>query len=169
MVDVIAIIERFCTWVENTRMAAAIRTSTWLFPTVETIHVLAITLVVGSIAMFDLRLLGLAYRDRSVSELRREILPWTWTSFACAVVAGFLMFSSDATKYFEDLPFRLKMVTLLLLGVNAAIFEFGTYRGVARWDGERNTPLAAKFAGGISLVLWILVVGFGRWIGFTKQ
>lgn len=163
------IVPQFCAWLENTRMAAAIRTSTWLFPTIESIHVLAITLVVGSVAMFDLRLLGIAYRDRSVTELHREILPWTWASFACAVIAGSLMFSSDATKYSENGPFRLKMLTLLLIGINTAIFEFGAYRGVARWDREKGTPLSAKLAGGISLVLWILVVGFGRWIGFTKQ
>jgi hypothetical protein len=163
------IIPQFCSWLENTRVAAAIRTSTWLFPTIESIHVLAITLVVGSVAMFDLRLLGIASRDRSVRELHKEILPWTWTAFACAVVAGTLLFSSDATKYYEDGPFRWKMLTLLLAGLNTAIFEFGAFRGVSRWDNEKKTPLAAKLAGGISIVLWILVVGFGRWIGFTKQ
>jgi hypothetical protein len=163
------IIPQFCSWVENTRIAGAIRTSTWLFPTIESIHVLAITLVVGSVAMFDLRLLGIASRDRSVTELHKEILPWTWTAFAVAVVAGSLMFSSDATKYYQDGPFRWKMVTLLLVGLNTAIFEFGAFRGVSRWDKEKKTPLAAKLAGGISIVLWILVVGFGRWIGFTKM
>lgn len=163
------IIPQFCSWLENTKMAAAIRTSTWLFPTIESIHVLAITIVVGSAAMLDLRLLGIASRDRSVTEVHREILPWTWASFACAVVAGFLMFSSDATKYYQDGPFRWKMFTLLLVGLNAAVFEFGPFRGVSRWDSEKKTPLSAKLAGVISLVLWVFVVGFGRWIGFTKQ
>ncbi|MGA9883961.1 MAG: DUF6644 family protein [Candidatus Acidiferrales bacterium] len=163
------IIPQFCSWLENTKMASAIRTSTWLFPTIESIHVLAITFVVGTVAMFDLRLLGVASRDRGVTEMHREILPWTWASFACAVIAGSLMFSSDATKYYEDGPFRWKMMTLLLVGLNTAIFEFGAFRGVARWDRGEKTPWAAKLAGGASLVLWILVVGFGRWIGFTKQ
>lgn len=163
------IIPQFCSWVEQTRVAAAIRTSTWLFPTIETIHVLSITLVVGTVAMFDLRLLGIASRDRRVTELHREILPWTWAAFACAVIAGSLLFSSDATKYYQDGPFRWKMLTLLLVGLNTAIFEFGAFRGVSRWDNEKKTPLAARMAGGISIVLWILVVGFGRWIGFTKQ
>lgn len=150
-------------------MAADIRTSTWLFPTIESIHVLAVTMVVGSIAMFDLRLLGIASRDRSITDLHKEILPWTWAAFACAVVAGSLLFSSDATKYYEDGPFRFKMLTLLLIGFNTAIFELGAFRGVARWNSDKKTPLPARLAGGISIVLWILVVGFGRWIGFTKQ
>lgn len=163
------IVPQFCSWLENTRVAAAIRTSTWLFPTIESIHVLAISIVVGSIAMFDLRLLGIASRDRGVTELHREILPWTWAAFACAVVAGSLLFSSDATKYSQNGPFRLKMLTLVLIGLNTAIFELGAFRGVARWNSEKEPPLSARLAGGISLVLWILVVGFGRWIGFTKM
>jgi hypothetical protein len=163
------IIPQFCSWLENTSMASAIRTSTWLFPTIESVHVLAITMVVGSVAMFDLRLLGIASRDRSVTELHKEILPWTWVAFGCAVVAGSLLFSSDATKYYVNGPFRMKMLVLLLIGLNTAIFEFGAFRGVSRWDHETKTPLAARLAGGISIVLWILVVGFGRWIGFTKM
>jgi hypothetical protein len=162
------IIPQVCSWIYNTRVAAAIRTSTWLFPTVESIHVLAIALVVGSAAMFDFRLLGIALRDRSVSEVHQEILPWTWASFAVAVVAGSLMFSSDAVNYYENAQFRLKMITLLLVGLNAAVFEFGVFRRVARWDREKRTPIAARFAGAISLVLWVLVVGLGRWVGFTK-
>lgn len=167
MVD--TIIRQALHWAESTRTASAIRTSTWLFPTIETIHVLAITLVVGSVAMFDLRLLGIAYRDRSIAEMHRDILPWTWVSFACAVIAGSLLFSSDATKYSENGPFQMKMLALLLIGLNTAIFEFGAFRSVSRWDREKSTPMSAKLAGGVSLVLWVLVVGFGRWIGFTKQ
>lgn len=162
------IVPEFLTWLENTHVATAIRVSTWLFPTVETIHVLSIVIVVGSITMLDLRLLGLASRDRSVSELHREIIPWTWASFACAVIAGSLLFSSAATKYYVNTPFRLKMMFLLLIGVNTLVFELGTFRNVESWDREKRTPLSARLAGGISIVFWICVVACGRWIGFTK-
>jgi hypothetical protein len=159
---------RLCAWLESTRMAAAIRESTWLFPTIETLHVLSILVVVGSITMFDLRLLNLSSRDRSVTEVSEEIMPWARISFIFAVIFGGLMFTSSATKYYHNFPFRMKMLALLIAGVNVAIFEFWTYRGVARWNREGPIPLAAKLAGGLSLVLWIFIVGFGRWIGFTK-
>ena len=159
---------RLCAWLESTQVAGAIRESTWLFPTIETIHVLSIVLVVGSIAMFDLRLLDLASRDRSVTEVYDDVMPWTRASFVCAVIAGSLLFSSSATKYYANIPFRLKMLTLLLAGINTAYFEFWTRRGIAAWDRAPRTPRAAKLAGGISLVLWITVVACGRWIGFTK-
>jgi hypothetical protein len=162
------LIPQFCAWLENTPVAAAIRQSTWLFPTIETIHVLCIVIVVGSISMFDLRLLGIASRDRGIRELYDEVLPWTWASFICAAIAGALLFSSAATKYYHNFPFRMKMLLLVLAGLNTAIFQFGTYRGVDSWDRDGRIPLGAKLAGALSLVLWIGVVGFGRWIGFTK-
>jgi hypothetical protein len=159
---------RFCAWLESTHMAAAIRESTWLFPTIETLHVLSILVVVGSISMFDLRLLNLASRDRSITEVYEEIMPWARASFIGAVIFGGLMFSSSATKYYHNFPFRMKMLMLLIAGVNVAIFEFWTFRGVASWNRKGPIPVAAKLAGALSLVLWIFVVGFGRWIGFTK-
>jgi len=162
------LIPEICTRLQETRVAAAIRESRWLFPTIETLHVLAIGIVVGSITMLDLRLLGLASRDRGVYEVHEEVLPWTWTSFVCAAITGPLMFSSDAVKYYGNIQFRAKMLLLALLGMNAAIFEFGVFRGVANWDRGR-IPAAAKLAGGVSLVFWICVVTLGRWIGFTTS
>jgi hypothetical protein len=162
------LILRFCAWLESTQVATAIRESTWLFPTIETIHVLSIVLVVGSIAMLDLRLLDLASRDRSVTDVYEDVMPWTRASFVCAAIAGGLLFSSSATKYYHNVPFRIKMCVLLLAGLNTAYFEFWTRRSIADWNHAARTPRAAKLAGGISLVLWILVVACGRWIGFTK-
>jgi hypothetical protein len=159
----------FCAWLENTAVASHIRQSTWLFPTIETIHVLSIVLVVGSIGMLDLRLLNIASRDRSISELHDEVLPWTRASFVFAAIAGLLLFSSNATKYYHNFTFRMKMLSLLLAGINAAYFELRTYRGVAAWDRGPRIPLAAKLAGGLGLVLWIAVVAFGRWTGWFTQ
>lgn len=162
------VIAHFCAWLQSLPFAQAIRQSTWLFPTIETIHVLFIVLVVGSIGMFDLRLLNIASRDRTVADLHKEIMPWTWASFACAVVAGFLLFSSDAVKYSHNIPFRIKMSLLLLIGLNTAFFQFSTFRDVATWGAGGRTPLAAKLAAAFSLFFWVAVVACGRWIGFTK-
>lgn len=162
------VIPEFCAWLENTAVGTAIRQSTWLFPTIETMHVLATVIVVGSVTMLDLRLLNLAYRDRSIREVHEDVLPWTWSSFAVAAVAGSLLFSSSATKYYHNGPFRAKMVLLVLIAINAAIFELGAYRRVVSVDGESRIPSAAKVAGAVGIALWIGVVACGRWIGFTK-
>ena len=155
-----------CQWLQDLSFPTNIRESEWLFPTIETVHVLALVLVVGSILMVDLRLLGIANRGRSVRAVTAERLPVTWAAFAVAAAAGALLFSSKAVTYFDDFPFRLKMICLVLAGVNMAVFHLLTYRRVAEWD-EGPTPLGARAAGGISLILWIAIVAAGRWIGFT--
>jgi len=156
-----------CAWIEATRVATAIRRSTWLFPTIETIHVLAIVIIVGSVTMLDLRLLGVASKDRSIRQVHEEVMPWTWSAFVVALVAGAFLFSSAATKYYVNFPFRMKMLLLVIIGINAGLFELGTYRRV-NWDSETRIRASAKIAGAVGILLWIGVVAFGRWIGFTK-
>ena len=152
---------------QGTSLATLIREDDTLFPIIESLHVLAITFVVGTISMVDLRLLGLASRQRAVSRLTDEVLPWTWGGFVVAVVTGGLMFASSATKYFDNTPFRIKVVMLMLAGANMAVFHLVTHRSVAQWDENPSTPVGAKVAGGLSLLFWFGVVAAGRWIGFV--
>jgi hypothetical protein len=161
------VIDSFLEWLQSTAPAVAIAESSWLFPTIETVHVLALTIVVGSIAMIDLRLIGASQRDRSVIELKIEVLPWTWTSFAVAVSSGFLLFCSNAVKYFANVPFRIKMIAMLLAGINMLFFHLVTYRTAPLWHLQAKVPASARVAGALSLALWISIVGFGRWIGFV--
>ena len=156
-----------CTWLEASSLGVAIAESEWLFPTIETVHVLALTLVVGSIAMLDLRLLGVASRDRGVIALAADTLPWTWSAFLVAAMTGALMFTSAATTYYANTPFRLKLVLLALAGLNMAIFHFTVYRRVHHWSDTFPTPFGARAAASLSLLFWVGVVFAGRWIGFV--
>ncbi len=155
--------------IEATPLATAVRESTWLFPTIESLHVLSITLVVGTIMIVDLRLINVAGRKRPVSELMRETLPWTWGAFICAVITGSLLFSSSARKYAHNWQFEVKMLMLLLAGINMAVFHLGSYRSISLWDRKDMTPKPARLAGGISLAIWVTVVALGRWIGFATN
>jgi hypothetical protein len=154
------------TWLEHRPFAIAIAESTWLFPIVETTHVLAVSLVVGSVAMMDLRLLGVGSKNRAASEVIASSLPWTWSAFALAFIMGSLMFSSKAATYYVNLPFRIKMVCMALAAVNMLFFHLFTARGMAAWD-RGTPPPAARVAAACSLTLWIVIVATGRWIGFT--
>ena len=156
-----------CTWLEESPLGLAITESEWLFPTIETLHVLALALVIGSIAMLDLRLLGVSNRDRGVIQLAEDTLPWTWSAFVVAAITGVLMFVSAATSYYDNVPFRIKLVLLALAGLNMAIFHFTAYRAAHDWNFTFPTPQAARIAASLSLLFWVGVVVAGRWIGFV--
>ena len=140
-----------------------------MFPLIESVHVVAICLVVGSILAIDLRLLGLASLNRSVSGVTRGILPLTWCAFAVAVASGILMFISNATKYLENGYFIAKMFLICAAGLNMVIFHLISAKNQHRWENEARLPLGARLAGGLSILLWISVVACGRWIGFTMR
>jgi hypothetical protein len=159
--------EQFLNWLQGTPIAIAIREHEILFPWIESFHVLAIVLVVGTISIVDLRLIGLASRNRAVTILMREVLPYTWGAFVVAAITGSLLFSSNAPKYAHNFYFQAKMVLLVLAGCNMTVFHLIGTRDILGWGAAGGTPVAAKTAGGVSLLVWIAVVVCGRWIGFT--
>lgn len=157
---------------QNSTVGAAVGGSSgsvWYFPNIETIHVLAMAAVFGSIVMVDLRLLGLMERDSAVSKLSEEILPYTWVAFAISVISGTLLFVSKPESYFYNLQFQLKFLFMALAGLNMLVFHLGVYRRVLQWDNDIPPPTAARLAGALSITLWVAVIFMGRWIGFTLQ
>jgi|WetSurMetagenome_2_1015567.scaffolds.fasta_scaffold189589_2 hypothetical protein len=156
-------------WIYNTPVGTAIRESGTLFPWIESVHVLAITCVVGSIAIVDLRLLGVASKQRTISRLSGEVLPFTWVAFLAAVITGALLFSSNAVKYSHNTMFLAKMALLALAGANMMVFHAITSRGIKRWDDASKPPPSVRMAGAVSLIIWIAVVTCARWVGFTMS
>jgi len=157
----------FCKWLEQTSVGASIRQSLWLFPAIETMHLLGMAALVGTVAVLDLRLLGWLLPGERVSTLERRLRGWTWLGFGIQAVTGALLFSSEATKIYTNPAFRLKLLLLLFAGLHALIFHLTIYRNVAAWDESAVPPLGAKLAGSVSLLLWIGVVAAGRFIGFV--
>jgi uncharacterized membrane protein len=138
----------------------------WAFTTVEVIHVFAVSLVLGTIAIVDLRLLGFASTKRPFAELSRQVLPFTWAAFVIAVLAGSLLFISRATDYFVNPAFWIKMALIVVAGINMIIFEFITVRDVQKWNLDPTPPQQARLAGGISIASWVSILAFGRLIAF---
>jgi hypothetical protein len=153
---------------QQTGLSEWMRGSLKALPIVEAVHVMAIATVYGTIALVDLRLLGIRDTDRPFTRVFRELVRWTWLGFAIAVVTGVLLFMPNARTYVSNTAFGLKFGALILAGINMAVFEFTTLRTVARWDSVVPPPLSARVAGASSLVLWTSVIVFGRWVGFTK-
>lgn len=157
----------FCEWLEQTSVGAAVRDSLWLFPVIETVHIFGIICLVGATSILDLRLMGLTFREEPVSKLAKRFLPWAWAGFLIQVTTGTLLFSSEATKMYANLGFQIKMILILVAGLNAFVFHSIAYQSVGKWDNDPIAPLSARLAGCLSILLWFGIVAAGRWIAYV--
>jgi hypothetical protein len=157
----------FCQWLEQTGAGTSIRESLWMFPVIETIHIFGIILLVGATSILDLRLMGLTFRDESVSKLAGRFIPWALAGFVIQVLTGSLLFSSEAVKMSSNLGFEIKMGLIIAAGLNALIFHSVAYKSVGKWDNNPVGPLSARIAGLVSILLWFGIVTAGRWIAYV--
>lgn len=161
------ILYSFCYWIGHTPVGRAVHGSAWMFPVIETVHLFGIVVLVGAASVLDLRLMGLAFKDYTVSMLGQRFLPWIWGGFAVMVITGTLLFSSEATKMYGSDVFRAKMLMIAAAGINALVFHVLAYRSVGKWEHDPVAPLAARVAGVVSMLLWFGIVGAGRWIAYS--
>jgi len=152
--------------IEMSALGVAMRQSLWLYPIVEIVHLTGIALLVGSIAMLDLRLLGFS-NSVPVRRLAAHILPWTAASFMLIVPSGLAMFVAHAGDFIASPVFVLKICLIFAAGVNAAVFHAGAFRGASDWDVNRAPPAAARIAAALSLALWVSVIACGRLLAYT--
>jgi hypothetical protein len=154
---------------EASGLGQAMREWLWLYPSVEIVHIVGIGLLFGSIAVLDLRLLGVS-RAISARTLARHVLPWTAGSFLLIVPSGFLMFTAHASEFIESPVFVVKMCLILAAGANAGLFHTITFRTADVWDSEEMRklppPPSARIAGALSLLLWIAVIACGRLLAY---
>ncbi len=163
--DIISFLES----VESSSLALGIRDSLYLFPLIESCHVLGLVLVFGTATILDFRLLGIASRSRPFTRIKSDILKWVWAAFVLTLTTGTLMFTTNATVYYGNLFFRTKVLLLVLAGINMLVFELTTGRRAGDWGTAATTPRAAKAAAAFSLVLWVGIIFMGRWIGYTTS
>ena len=152
--------------IEALPVARMMRESLWAYPIVETIHIVGFVILVGSVLMFDLRVLGLS-KNLSVRALSRHMLPWSVGALALIVPTGFLMFTAHATDFLGNRTFQLKMGLLMVAGINAVIFRTGPYQTVEHWDVGTRAPISAQLSVAASIVLWVAIIACGRLLAYT--
>ena len=142
------------------------RSARWLYPIVEIVHIVGFVLLVGSVLMFDLRLLGLS-RQLPLTLMARHLLRWSLASLLLVVPAGLLMFSAHPQDFIANRVFLLKLALIMSAGVNAAVFHMGVWRTVADWDTGRAAPGTARAQALLSVVLWLGVIACGRLLAYV--
>ena len=157
----------FLEWLGSTPWSVALLESYWVWPLVESTHVLSIGLFVGTAMINDLRLLGWTLKRVPVSEVTGRVLPWTRIGFVVSVATGLLIFYSDPVRYYHNVFFRVKVLLLILAGLNAFVFHARIHKSVAKWDLDPVAPREARVAGAVSLVTWALIVVTGRMIAYN--
>jgi hypothetical protein len=157
----------FSEWLYHTSISVAIRESSWVFPIIETTHVLGLSLSVGVLFVSDLRLVGLALRRRPASELWGQLKPWMVAGFVVMFSSGALLFWSQPIKAYQSVFFRAKLAFLLLAAFNAAVYHTTIFRRTNEWDDAPVPPAQARLTGWISLALWAGVIAAGRTMAYT--
>ncbi len=157
----------FAQWLAGTRGSIALHESQYMYPLVESAHVLTLGLFVGTAVMLDLRLLGLTMRQVPVSEVMRRLLPWTAAGFVVMVLTGALLFYAIPVRTYQNIFFRIKVLLLILAGVNVWVFHRKVEPTLHEWDQDPVTPRGARVAATASLVLWAAIIIAGRMIAYN--
>ena len=152
----------FFHWLQYSRPLIAMRSSSWIFPVIASVHLMGLALLGGAVLVVDLRLLGLGLRRQPVAQIARDAERWLFVSLAVLLPTGVLQFMCfAATKYYYLTAFWVKMAALSL----ALVFTFAVRRQVIMADETLTRPVLNKFVAVVSLSLWSTVAVAGRLIG----
>lgn len=151
-------------WLEGTTLSGWVTGPVWAWPVLETLHFLGLSLLVGTVGLFDLRLLGMA--KGLPPGLFSRLLPWGMAGFALNVITGSLFFVGEPSNYIRNAAFTFKMAFVVLAGLNVLVFYLTVGRKVEALGPGEDAPLGAKVVGAVSLLLWIGIMSAGRLLTF---
>ena len=152
-------------WLQHTWWAVGIKQSDFVFPLIEGSHILSLSFSVGMVMILDMRLLRLSFRSQTVSSMMEQLMPWTLAGFGVMFLTGMLLFAAQAVKVYGNTFFRIKMILMVLAGLNALYYQLRYYPKMAEWEQAR-TPAGVRAIAVLSLVFWIGVIACGRTMAY---
>ena len=159
----------FCQWLGQTRLSVTIQSVSWIVPTVQTIHILCVAIIVTYSAMLDLRLMGIAGKGRSIARMTRDAMPWIWNALKVLATTGTILIIAEPARELTNAAFWLKM-SLLVAGIALTIL---VQRGVGKsedyWEASASRRRMAGVVATVSILVWISVASAGRWIGYVQH
>lgn len=139
---------------EQTGWVKTLGSTGWMYASVSVIHYLTMFWFIGSMAVVDLRVMGVAARKRSLPELAGQVYPWAWTGCVLAILSGFLMFATDAGDWAPDPVFHVKVLMIVLSVAGAILVQVF----VPKWAAAPEIPAWARIVAAIALLLWIATI-----------
>jgi hypothetical protein len=155
-----------CQWIQDTHLATSIRQSSMAFPIIEGSHVLSLSISVGIVMFLDLRFLRLVFRNTPISRLMKQVGPWMIAGMTIMMLTGFLLFFAQAKNAYVNNFFRVKMLLLVLGGLNALFYQIKYFPRMADWDLSEKVPTGVKVIALLSLVFWFGVIVCGRTMAY---
>jgi|SRR5215472_4328797 len=154
-------------WLQETSWATAIRESLNLYPALYTLHICGFVIMVTATSVLDLRILGYGLASRPVTSVSSLAIPWARAGLGANLITGFLVFVAQAVNMYTNTAFRVKMLMVLVAGINVGLVELTIKRNEANWSQRGPAPAIAKFSALLSILLWFGIVAMSRVIGFT--
>ncbi|HTW23309.1 MAG TPA: DUF6644 family protein [Candidatus Baltobacteraceae bacterium] len=158
------VIQHFCDWLSNTPVSLKIQTILWIIPAVQTVHILSVSIVMASMAMLDLRLMGLAGKRQPVSRMVDRFVPWVWRVLVILFCTGVILTIGEPERELLNWAFRTKMAMVATVSLITLLVQQMNKRDATFWETRR---FAAAAVGGVSLLLWVAIVTAGRWIAYV--
>ncbi len=159
-------IQAFSNWLENTPLSMAIQNAFWVIPTVQIVHILAISVVMASMVMLDLRLLRVLGRSQPIPEVAQRFLPWVWTAVVVLFFSGAILIIGEPGRELLSQIFWIKMTLLACALLVTAAFQYAVKRRSEFWESRR---VIAGVTGVASLLLWVGILAAGRWIAYLEH
>jgi hypothetical protein len=153
--------------IKQSAIGEFVRNSSWAFPALQSLHFIGMSMLIGIVGTIDLRVLGVA-RGLPIHPLHR-LLPLAFIGFGINLVTGIMFFCHDPYVYAFNVSFRLKMLLILLAGLNALWFKLGVFIDVDKWGPDIDASRLAKVISALSLIIWIAVITAGRYIAFSPS
>ena len=158
----------FARWLAATPASNEIQNVLWIIPLVQTIHILAIAMVLSSVGLIDLRLLGWAGVRTTVTDTTRRYVPWIWASLVVLLCTGAILITGEPVRSLTNPTFQLKMLMLLAAVAVTAAFQIAVSRNAPFWDHVPDHGRPVKIFAIATLGLWLAIAVAGRWIAYTQ-
>jgi hypothetical protein len=162
-------LHHFCEWLASTRASTIIQDAGWVIPTIQTVHIACIAVLIGSVVMLDMRMFGIAGRGDSIAATAKRLLPWIWWPLPVFLLTGLILIVGEPSRELENSTFYNKMILLVGALIATGVLQATLRRDPAFWEGSRVRSGAAKGLAFVSLALFVSVVFAGRLIAYTDH